>query len=148
MKKGFLLVLLMVFLAWGTAYAQYLDVDLSCPSWIGYGSGDTQLKVTAYIENWDCQDVTVQRYMSGLIANPSNSLGNIAVYGPFPRFTTNPITVPASDCQGTPGTYTLQNIFVMKVPNVPGKMGMVYVSFITPDGKEVAGGDCLINIGP
>ena len=154
MKKGFLLVLLMVFVAWGTAFAQDgpdIDIHLSCPTSASYGSGTNKLNVTAYIENWDCDDINLNRYMSGMITGSgTDQMGTIGVYGPFPRWAGS-FTVPAASCpQGwpeSPGT-TSKSLFVMNVPNAPGKLATAFLSFITNNGEEIGGNACLVAITP
>ena len=150
-------MILLVLLAWGTAFAQddNLNIDLFCPQSASYGAGSNKLNVTASFENCDCQAITVQRYMSGLIANSSSSqgqLGSVAVYGPYARWTSTALTIPAATCpQGwpeSPGVLNNQTIYVMNVPNVPGRMAMAFVNFITNQGAEITGESCMVSILP
>lgn len=155
--KKVILVLAAIFLAIGigNAFADDLEVDLSCPTTVSYGTGTTTFYATVSLKNWDCtNDSWVQRYMTGLVANAVNTLGNVGAYGPFPRALAAVKTVPHANCttctnpNGCPGTVPAFSVPVVTVPNVKGKMAMAMVNFISSAGKMKEGDTCMVSIVP
>jgi hypothetical protein len=93
--------------------------------------------------------------MSALIANPTNTLGGIGVYGPFPRWLSSAKTVPAANCtphctnpNGCPGTIPGFTVPVAIVPNVTNKMAFAVIQFITSSGQSIGGAECSVSILP
>ena len=141
-------VVIMMLMAAGNSFAG--NIDAACPSTVHYGTGTTTLNVTVTFTNYDCSPVTYQRYMAGLITNSDATLGGAGIYGPFPKNLTTPIIVPAATCSTThlPGIVTKIIPVTNAVPNVTGKMGAVFVEFLTAKGKSMGDGQCMVSIVP
>jgi len=158
MKKLLVLFLSFLLICFGlvaTALAGDLDVDLACPTSVSYGTGTTIFYATVYLKNRDCTNsVTVQRYVTGLVANAGNMIGNVGIYGPFPKALAAAKIVPHANCttctnpKGCPGTVPAFSVPVATVPNTTGKIAMGLVDFITNSGQSIAGDMCMVSIVP
>jgi hypothetical protein len=132
-----------------SAYASRLDFDLGCPASVKVGA---PLNVTVKnIQNWDGASVVLKRYMTAIVANTSDTVGDAGLYGPFAKNLANAKTVPAANYSQPYPPGTIPNFSVTVVPttpNVSGKMALVFLQFITSDGQEMESGNCLVNIIP
>lgn len=149
MNNKIIILLISIFcLSCGTknAYAS-LSLDLGCPTSAKVGTG---LVVTVKnIKNYNSTAVYLSRYMTGIVANTSNTVGSAGFYGPFAKTFATTKTVPARNpTTYVPGTIANFGVVVATTPNVPNKMAMVFVNFITPDGQEISSDSCLVNIIP
>jgi hypothetical protein len=142
MGKKFL-VFLAGFLVFGIspALAGEPEVEVTCPSSVKVGS---MINVTVKPYNWGSGSVTLSRYMAGIVANGSNTLGGAGLYGPFSKTLATAKTIPG----GNPGTLSAFTVPVATAPNASGKVALVFIEFLTSNGKDMAGGDCMVSIVP
>jgi hypothetical protein len=133
-----------------SAYADNFDFDLACPTSVTVGA---PLSVAVKnIKNWDgVNSVVLKRYVTGIVANTSDTVGDAGFYGPFAMNLAAAKTVPAANYSQPYPPGTIPNFAVVAVsqtPNVPNKMAMVFLQFINSDGQEMESGTCLVSIIP
>jgi hypothetical protein len=132
-----------------------VTIALQCPASVKVGQ---PLNVTVSLSNDNCSDsVVVSRLMMGVYGSGDGTLAGFGIWGPYnkPLMTTR--VVPAAVCTGdgvnitvVPGSVAPFNLTIMNaVPaSLSGKMGLVYVEAITPEGASFGRGECLISAVP
>jgi hypothetical protein len=131
-------------LASAIARSGNINVAVSCPLSVSYGTGDTMLSVDVEVTNpsWDTQ-VLLKRYAVLMFANPGQIVTGLAVYGPFAKLRSE-IAIPPSP--SWPHEPVSMRLSTMKVPNVVGTLASLHVEFLSENGHTLGGDDCLVRI--
>jgi len=139
-KKMVILFLGIMALYVSSAFAEDLEVTLSCPSYVNAGSALKVPKVKVY--NDGDSSVTLNRYAAGIVGNYNNILSTGRVYGPYAKKMTTSVTIPAG------GTVTLSSVPILSPvsTDLKGYMALVVVNFINNSGQSLGGNTCLVNV--
>jgi len=143
MKKTLLLVAVLLIFSIGTAFADDVWLDVKCPASVN-ANATLSVAIDLYAQNLSCTgSVNVSRVMVGMGGNSGGTLGGVGLWGPYLR--SPGWSVPV--CSQTPLTKFLK--IIDSVPaSLADTMAMVVVSAIDGQGKEYAGGSCVVKVNP